>query len=179
MGCSLSQQVTSIVDEIESTASSEDDDAIDVKTLFAALLKLSHTFNIKFSTMTSLLAVIRSERHTCFDDQFVGVEKWITRHSAPGTQLSPNEIYNLIRYVNLYDPPTEDTVYMTRDVRLLCPYRCDVAAWIAEIRGQEMMKTVQRQDSWTPSTSCRTFTERQFSWRTMDDLCESCTLDNE
>lgn len=200
MGCTTSQHQVKCIniscDGIKSSVSSEADE-IDVNVLFAALLKLSFTFDVKDSMMTSLIDEIRNDRHTCFDDQFVGVEKWIKRHAAPETSLTANEMFYLIRYVDLYEPCIEEEGTMSpsrkfkssskrdasyeiaassqRDVRLMCPYRSDVAAWTAEIRGQEMSKTVQRQYSGTatPSNTTRIFTERRLSGWSMDDLDDS------
>eukprot|EP00603_Paraphysomonas_imperforata_P009429 CAMPEP_0114418506 /NCGR_PEP_ID=MMETSP0103-20121206/3533_1 /TAXON_ID=37642 ORGANISM="Paraphysomonas imperforata, Strain PA2" /NCGR_SAMPLE_ID=MMETSP0103 /ASSEMBLY_ACC=CAM_ASM_000201 /LENGTH=137 /DNA_ID=CAMNT_0001586869 /DNA_START=98 /DNA_END=511 /DNA_ORIENTATION=- len=124
---------------------------------------------MKDSLMTSFVSEVRSPAHISFDDQFVGVERWIKRNSAPGTQLSAIEIFNVIRYVVLYEEEDETTSH--RKVPLKCPYCSDKAAWTAEIRGQEMSRIVKHLHTETPSTTTRRiFTVRQNSGWSVDDL---------
>jgi hypothetical protein len=149
MGCSASFQVANLPDDFIKSSVSSEGDEIDVNVLFGALLKLSFTFDVKDSMMISMIDEIRSDKHTTFDDQFVGVEKWIQRHASPGTVLNVTEIYFLIRYVALYDPiheeesePTGGGSAVNNQCRLMCPYRHELATWTAEIRGKEMNRIV-------------------------------------
>jgi hypothetical protein len=86
------------------------DDSIDVDVLYHALYQLLPTFEIKESLMNSLINEIFDSKHVCFNDQFIGVREWVDKHAA-GVHLSPDEVYNVIKYVELYQhlPDTETT----------------------------------------------------------------------
>jgi hypothetical protein len=117
---------------------------IDVLILFSALHKLSYLFDIKYSMTTSLIAEIYNPMHVKFEDQFLAVINWVERHSDASMTVA--EVCCLIKYVELYKPPAEDSVtttvaLMSTQCRLLCPYLSEKASWTAEIRHQELHKS--------------------------------------
>jgi hypothetical protein len=146
------------------------DDQIDVDVLFGALFKLAPVFEIKEDLVNQLVNVVMDESYTCFDDQFHEVEAWIDKHGD--AYLSPQEIYYLIKYVELYETPPpeaegggfvvdveegsrsgamidEPSVAAASEggtVSLMCPFRSDFASWSAEIRSVELERTLSNED---------------------------------
>lgn len=133
-----------------------EENEIDVSKLFSALHKLSFIFELKDSMTTSLISEICSPHHDTFNKQFLAVEAWTKRNSDYA--ISACEICSLIKYVELYEhtpltqtgstdelsssthsssPPAGD---VAAQCGLVVPFRSDIAAWTAEIRGREVIK---------------------------------------
>lgn len=153
------------------------DEQIDVIALFSALFKLSPVFDVNECLTQSLCNGIMSSKHTCFDDQFVAVEKWVQKYG--GDALTMQEIYHLIKYVELYklnrgrvgktfsnisafsDATVEDDGFVPSSAMesekvepeslasLMCPFRSDFASWTAEIRAAEADKFFENDDNST------------------------------
>lgn len=129
----------------------DDGDQINATVLFTGLMKLSCIFEINESLTRSLIDEVMNDKHKCFDDQFFGLEDWITKHSD--ANLSPQEIYSVIKYVELYESlPADDKKPSieggslekagvdTTACPLMCPYRSDLAVWAATIHRKEVDK---------------------------------------
>lgn len=133
------------------------DSKINVEVLFSALYKLMCVFEIKESLTMSLSNKILDPTHANFDCQFHGVEEWVKKHGD--CELTPQEIYHLIKYVELYKPaPSNDKKFCDAEnhpntleswdslsdmnvvLPLICPFRKDVAEWTASIRKEETYK---------------------------------------
>ena len=147
------------------TETENDDGEIDVNTLFQALLKLSCVFEVKDSLKRSLTDEITDPKHTSFDAQFFAVEEWIKKYGD--ADLTPQEMYYLIKYVELYEPLPENNKSSVSETNvdsslvkhpscesegsdhacpLTLPYRSGMAAWTAEIRSEELKKIIFKDD---------------------------------
>jgi hypothetical protein len=138
--------------------SDSDGREIDINLLFTALLKLSFIFDLKESLTKRLIAIIIDPKYSDFTDQYVAVEKWVNNYAD--TNLECEEICHLISYVKLYDNEGSDAASPVRGTsrssispsvsvvnrideccRLVCPFRCELASWTAEVRHQELVRT--------------------------------------
>ena len=85
----------------QSDSPREDENQIDISILYSCLQKLSFAFEIKESLTRNLADEILDPAHKTFDDKFYGVEKWLQKYTD--TELTPEEMYQVIKYVELFD----------------------------------------------------------------------------
>lgn len=130
------------------------DNLINVSSLIEGLMKLANIFEVHYSLAASLTNEVLDPKHADFDSQFHGVEEWMKKHG--NCELTPQEIYHLIKYVELgksrhvsgccsvdADSPLQaDQPSCDSDVEvslsLLHPQQRDVMAWTAVIRQEEI-----------------------------------------
>lgn len=167
------------------TQADDMDDQIDLQALFNALLKLSCVFEIKESLTKSLIDVVTDYKYTNFDAQFFGVEEWIKKFGDE--DLTPQEIYALIKYVELYEPISaqvkqmhdvpfsevnpmdEYSIEEENKCPLICPYRSDIAEWTATIRSQELKKDAFFKNDNSSHMSARSFHTASVSFNSFNE----------
>ena len=131
----------------------DEEDDVHEDFLYSALFKLSHIFELNESLKEEITAVVCHIAYTCLSEQCQAVSGWIEEHAY--TKLNYGEILNLIKYVELYEPPllSEEEFYNeasqekveSRDYSHLdCPFRCDIADWSAEIKRQRLSKIISQ-----------------------------------
>ena len=144
----------------------EDDDDIDANYVYSALFKLAYHFEINESAPKKLISVIRRRVQSSSNSfaQCREVRAWA--RSQAKIALSFSETRHLIKYVELYTPssrpifPGEESpqIKCTKRAKnskvlpdhddnfdcshLICPFRCHMAAWRAEINRQILSKSV-------------------------------------
>ena len=135
----------------------EDDDIdIDEDVVYSALFKLAFHFEIDESAPKELTCVIcRHAQNSNFHAKCRDVQTWARNYA--NAKLSVKETIHLIKYVELYTPsprsnfvgrglsrikvqpnPLDDFDYSY----LTCPFRCQMAAWRAEINRQMLSTSV-------------------------------------
>jgi hypothetical protein len=170
----------------------DDDDyenqEIDANVLFSALLKLSFIFELKESLTKRLIATIIVPEYRDFTEQYMAVEKWVNNYAD--TNMECEEICHLISYVELYKDnifeehlqklnpgtasvtPCLSALSVVDDIdrccRLICPYRCELVSWTAEIRHQELLSILR--PSYFPGTDMRIAT---YSTTRIEDILEN------
>jgi hypothetical protein len=161
----------------------DEDEEIHIDVLFPALLKFSFIFDVDYSIATRLIAVIVSSDHTCYEDQSSAVKRWAQKYADLESKLTSSEIYHLIKYVELYNNDNEASGVDVKGsieerCRLMCPFRCEVAAWTAEIRGLQMHKSVrkimQNDDISMPRTVCMSSSTSSEWFNDSDDNVNVC-----
>ena len=144
--------------EYEWVSDDEEEDDVHEGFLYSALFKLSHIFELNESLKEELTAVTCRVPYSSESKQCQAVQDWIEEHAY--TKLNSGEILNLIKYMELYEPPLlsddefcgkgADCVEVSlggkekpRDYSHLdCPFRCDIAVLSAEIQRQHLSKIV-------------------------------------
>ena len=161
---------------------------IDVNVLFSALLKLSFIFELKESLTKRLIATIIVPEYRDFTEQYMAVEKWVNNYAD--TKMECEEISHLISYVELYKDnifeehlqklksgtasvtPCLSALSVVDDIdrccRLICPYRCELVSWTAEIRHQELLSILRR--PYFPGTDMQIAT---YSTTRIEDILEN------
>ena len=158
---------------------SEEDYEIDENYVYSALFKLSFLFEIDaMAPMKMTKSICENKFRFNFDDQCKLLKAWTNHHFD--VKLNADEARNLLKYVKLYTPPVsppkggdvgstggsyDDFDYS----HLVCPFRCNFAAWSAEINRQVLstsvplyadtsaggMFTMRRLSAWNATTSLR------------------------
>ena len=163
----------------QKAAIEEDEYEMDENYVFSALFKLSFHFEIDESAprkLTNLIVTSREGKHNYYtnhrDDRACVVRSWAKEYAK--ARLSFNEVHNLIKYVELYSPSQQqesempvsevkdDDEYHDGDNdgqdynHLVCPYRCEMAAWSAEINRQRLSRSVTLYSDTVPS--------KEYTW---------------
>ena len=134
----------------------DDDEDINEDHLYSALFKLSFLFEINESLKRKLTEIICHIPHPCRESQVECVRNWIEDYVCKS--LDDDEILNLIKYVELYEPLPHSTDDHDQDFirneerrhmdcdrdfgHLDCPFKCNIAVLAAEIQRQRLCKNV-------------------------------------
>ena len=144
----------------------EEENEIDEDHVYSALKKLSFLIEIDEALKKKLVHVICHTYHIDKVAQFDNVQEWIEDNFE--VFLNADEVHNLIKYVELYEPGRDDddnnddtasspgvcdcgNVESSDKVEnnnggdysyLDCPFRCEIAVLAAEIQRQILSKTV-------------------------------------
>ena len=138
----------------------DEDDDIDEDHVFTALRKLTFLLEIDESMKKKLSQAICHAPHPNKVSQFDYVQEWIEENF--GEFLNADEVHNLIKYVELYEPggddddddDTDNKINIDNEKKdeeedddhdysyLDCPFRCDIPVLAAEIQRQRLSKIV-------------------------------------
>lgn len=154
---------------------------INVNFLFEALNKLALVFEVNESLTISLCDEILDSNHPDRDSQYRGVEEWVKKYGD--CELTPQEIFHLIKYVELYvpvapmvsidaDSPLEAQLSGDSEdvfLPLMCPYQggVDFATWAAAIRSEEHKKTLPSKENETLRFESFEYTVENEGFRTL------------
>lgn len=133
--CTSSQIKLNTKIHIENNNIEQQEDNIDIDILYIALFKLQVVFDINNTAINQLIKIIYDVNTKSFQDIFLTVKKYISYKL--GLRLSVNEITNLIRFIKLYEEEKDANLSYLR-----CPYYSELPVWSAEIRRQELSRSI-------------------------------------
>lgn len=117
---------------------------VDADLVFSALLKLSFIFEVEESLMLEMVTKICDPNYINIEERYKRVKKWT--NNIADEDLQCEEVLELIKYVQLYEKSSaisSNTIEKWTDInmrcRLMCPFRCEMAPWTAEIRHEEKL----------------------------------------
>ena len=136
----------------------DDEDEIDAECVYSALFKMSFYLEIDESLKEKLTITICNTPYSSERARLLEVRAWIK--SELRANLNYQEIVNLIKYVELYEPVPDDDDIDRKNIsatgagsgvskdndrdytHLDCPFRCNVVVLTAEIQRQSLSKSV-------------------------------------